>query len=143
MASGDEGHSSALGGKDFAWNPGKKGLLPNHLVCNYCKKNYKGGINRFKYHLVRISSWDIGLCDAIDLEVTCEKKVENKRTTVALGFGFGNFVFSDCMPHELVTTSKSILVPCLPSSSGDTTERQNVVEGFFIPRGEAQLSLDI
>lgn len=46
----EEGHSSALGEKNLAWKH-KNGDFPNQVIYNYCKKGYKGVVNKFKYIL--------------------------------------------------------------------------------------------
>jgi hypothetical protein len=49
---------------DPMWVYGESIELPNRqiLTCNICGKRINGGINRLKYHLAKITGFDVEIC---------------------------------------------------------------------------------
>jgi hypothetical protein len=56
---------------DPMWVYGEPVELPNRqiLTCNLCGKKIYGGISRLKYHLAKISGFDVDACDKTNPEI--------------------------------------------------------------------------
>ena len=55
--------------EDFAWAYCEKISGSVKLLCKFCKDECRGGIFRFKYHLVQIPIYDIVPCKKVDQDV--------------------------------------------------------------------------
>ena len=138
-------------GTDIAWKYGTKGDLSGQVICNFCKRPYRGGINRLKYHLARIPGKDVALCSAAPPKVVREmqallatpsqKKVEKQKTKMAVGAGIGgNVSFEDSVSNSLFAQNQ-----CSEPNENSTlpaSMRHKTMEGFFVPPTKAQPSLD-
>ena len=56
---------------DPMWEYGEpeEGTNRQSLTCKLCKTRIKGGVYRLKYHLAKISGFDVGLCSNVTPEI--------------------------------------------------------------------------